>query len=313
MDHTRETVVITPRSVSREGHPALAAITDAGYELLFPSPGRQPEEGELIAAMDRCVGYLAGVEPVTAAVLAAAPKLRVISRNGVGRDNVDIDAAREHGIQVELALGANARGVAELAFGHLLCAARGIPSADQSLKTEKWERTKGIELEGRTLAVIGYGAIGRIVAQLGQAFGMNVLVHDPFLQEGFIPPLGVELSAFHAALERADAISLHCPPEKDRYLIGPGEISRMKAGAILVNTARDGLVDPDAAAAALASGHLRSLTVDAFSKEPPESYDFVRTPGVIATPHIGGFTEESVDRAIGIAVDNLLRVLKDPV
>lgn len=311
MAQAGKTVVVTPRSVSRGGHPALKAITDAGYELLFPAPGRQPEEAELISAMDRCVGYLAGVEPVTAAVLAAADSLRVISRNGVGVDNVDMEVARKRGIRVEIAQGANARGVAELAFGHLLCAARGIPAADHALKAGKWDRTKGIELEGRTLAVIGYGAIGRIVGRLGQAFGMRVVVHDPFLPDDFSPPPGIEAVTFDSALERADAITLHCPPEKDRYLIGQKELLRLKAGAILVNTARDGLVDPEAAAAALASGQLRSLTLDAFSREPPESYEFVRVPGVIATPHIGGFTDESVDRAIGIAVDNLLHVLRD--
>lgn len=306
----REKVMVTPRSVSRDGHPSLQAIVDAGYRLVFPAPGQQPSEDELIATIGECVGYVAGVEPITAAVLGAADKLQVISRNGAGTDNIDLAVAQERNIIVERAIGANARGVAELVFGHLLSAARSIPRSDNVLKTGCWERIKGRELEGRTLAVIGYGAVGRIVAKLGHAFDMKVIVHDPFLPKDCSPSPYVEMVTFEIALKHADAITLHCPPEKDRYLIGPEELDQIKTGAILVNTARDGLVDLAAVASALDSGRLSSFTIDAFSKEPPENYEFLQKPQVIATPHIGGFTDASVDRAVGIAVDNLLRILR---
>lgn len=311
MGSTVETVVVTPRSVSRDGHPSLQAVSDAGYRIVFPAPGRQPSETELINAMDGCVGYLAGVEPVSAAVLGAAQKLRVISRNGVGVDNIDMDAAGKRRIIVERALGTNARGVAELAFGHMLCAARGIPAADRSLKEESWERTRGIELEGRTLAVIGYGAIGRIVANLAAGFGMRVLVYDPYLPEDTTIEQGSRSVDFDEVLKNADVISLHCPPAPEKYVLGAHEIARMKRGAIIVNTAREGLMDPDAVSAAVTTGQVRAVTIDAFAKEPPDNYSFLKSPGVIATPHIGGYTDESVDRSIRVAVDNLLRVLSE--
>ncbi len=305
-----QTVVVTPRSVSRDGHPALQAIEQAGYRLVFPSPGKQPSEEELIKAMPGCVGYLAGVEPVTRRVLEAADSLRVISRNGVGLDNLDLEAAEERGIAVEPAFGANLRSVAELAIGHMLCAARSIAAADSTLKKGGWERTKGIELNGRTLGIVGFGSIGRIVAELGGCFGMRVLVHDPYLAADAELDERVARVELATLIAEADVLSLHCPPLQGAYLIGEAEIARMKPGAIIVNTARDGLVDSAAAASALRSGHLRAVTVDAFAQEPPADFSFVQTAGVIATPHVGGFTAESVDRAIELAVENLLRVLQ---
>lgn len=277
------------------------------------SSGRQPNEDELIAAMDDCVGYLAGVEPITAHVLATASSLKVISRNGVGVDNIDTEAVEKHGIAVERAVGANARGVAELAIGHMIVAARGISAADRALKVGEWSRTKGIELSGRILGLVGFGSIGRIVASLALGLGMRVWAYDPFLPADGIDDDRISRVELERIIEESDVISLHCPPDPTRYVIGMDEIAAMKKGAIIINTARDGLVDPNAAIDALKRGHLRAVTVDAFAQEPPADYSFVKTAGVIDTPHIGGFTMESVDRAIEIAVAGILRVLEGTV
>ncbi len=154
-------ILITPRSLTRNGHGALDKLEDAGYELVFSTPGAFPSEDELIEKLPGCVGYLAGVEQISAKVLDSATDLKVISRNGTGVDSVDVDAARRNHIEVLRAAGANARGVAELTFGHILAAVRSIPFSDAAMKAQRWERRKGIELAGRTLGLIGCGMIGQ--------------------------------------------------------------------------------------------------------------------------------------------------------
>ncbi|HHN47277.1 MAG TPA: oxidoreductase, partial [Planctomycetes bacterium] len=136
-------ILVTPRSVTKSGHPSLERLKKAGFEVIFCTPGVQPSEEELLKLLPGCAGMLAGVEPISARVLAAARGLKAISRNGTGVDNVDIPAAEKLGIRVLRAEGANARGVAELALGHILAAVRSIPASDAALKAEKWERFKG--------------------------------------------------------------------------------------------------------------------------------------------------------------------------
>ncbi len=302
-------VIVTPRSASRDGHPSLDLIRSAGFDVTFPSPGAQPTEDQLVEAMNGCVGYLAGVEPITRRVIEAGADLKVISRNGVGVDNVDVQAAEESGVAVVRAIGSNARGVAELAIGHMLAAARGIASADQALKRHEWKRTKGIELSGRKLGLVGCGSIGQIVATLALGIGMKVVAYDPYPPRGFAPGADFTMVDFDTVIRESEVISLHCPPAPDRFVIGRDEIATMKAGVILVNTARDGLMDPAAITEALSSGQIRAATVDAFATEPPADYSFVANERVVGTPHIGGFTVESVDRAMMDAVKNLLAEL----
>lgn len=304
-----ERIIVTPRSLSLGGHPLLERITAAGFELVFPSPGRQPSEAELAAALPDAVGYLAGVEWVSAGLLSVAVRLKVISRNGTGVDNVDLDAARRAGITVCRAEGANARGVAELAFGHVLAAARSIPRADAALKAGRWAREKGLELEGKTLGVIGCGRIGRLMARFGLAFDMRVLGFDVHLDPSLAPP-GLREAPLAELLRESDVLTLHCPPPASgEPLLDRAAIATLRPGAIVVNTARQGLVDETAMAAALCDGHVRAYTIDAFDAEPPTDWSLVSSLQVIATPHVGGFTDESVDRATSMAVDNLLEAL----
>ncbi len=303
-------VIVTPRSLSKGGHPLLERITSAGYELVFPSPGAQPTEAQLLAVIGDAVGYLAGVERVSAAVLARAARLKVISRNGTGVDNVDLAAAEARGIAVRRAEGANARGVAELAFGHILSAARGIAAADAELKAGRWTREKGFELEGRTLGLVGCGRIGKQVARFALAFDMRVLAHDPVPDPTFAPSRAFAWAPLAEVLREAHVISLHCPPPGGRPLLDAAALATLRKGAVVVNTARQGLVDEAAMAAALRERHVAAYTIDAFDQEPPADLAFLRTRGVLATPHVGGFTDESVDRATAVAVDNLLATLR---
>jgi phosphoglycerate dehydrogenase-like enzyme len=305
-------VIVTPRSLSKGGHPLLDRITSAGHELVFPSPGNQPTEAQLEAVIGDAVGYIAGVEKIGAGLIAKGGKLVAISRNGTGVDNVDLAAAKGHGILVLRAEGANARGVAELAFGQILAAARGICAADAQLKAGKWTREKGLELEGKTLAIIGCGKIGKLVARFALAFDMKVLAFDLFPDSSFSPSPDFKWASLAEALAEADVVSLHCPPPADgQPLLDRAAIEGLRKGVIVVNTAREALVDAAAIMTALESGRVRAYTVDAFDVEPPDDWSIAGNPRVIATPHIGGFTDESIDRATEVAVDKLLSALKE--
>lgn len=304
-------VIVTPRSLSKGSHSLLDRLTAAGYELVFPSPGAQPTEEQLRAVIGDAVGYLAGVERVSAVLLERAGRLKVISRNGTGVDNIDLAAAQAHGIVIRRAEAANARSVAELAFGHVLAAARGIAFSDAELKAGRWTRVKGIELEGRTLGLVGCGRIGKLVARFGLAFDMRVLAHDPFPNPAFAPSPAFAYAPLPEVLRASHVLSLHAPPPADRRpILDAAAIATLLRGAIVVNTAREVLVDETAMAAALRDGRVAAYTLDAFDREPPEDLALVRIPGVLATPHLGGFTDESVERATAAAVENLLDSLR---
>jgi len=158
-------VLVTPRSLTQGNHPALNALREAGYDVICASPGRQPTEEELVRLLSGCVGYLAGVEKVTGQVLESAHDLKVISRNGTGVDNIDLEAAERLGIRVCRAVGANSRGVAELTIALILALVRAIPFSDAWIRKGGWERRRGIELAGRTLGLIGCGNVGKLVAE----------------------------------------------------------------------------------------------------------------------------------------------------
>lgn len=300
-------VLVTPRSVTRAGHPAsLGKLEAKGLEVVFCTPGVQPSEDELCRLVPDCEGYLAGVEPVTARVLAAAKKLKAISRNGTGVDSIDLAAAESRGIKVLRAEGANARGVAELAFSMILALSRNLTANDRSMKAGGWSRTAGSELDGKILGLFGFGRIGRLVARFARAFDMRVLVSDPYAQGSE----DVEFVEPEEIIRQSDIISLHCPPSAGcGPILDAAAIGRLKPGAILINTARSGLIDAEALLKALDDGQVGGLGLDVFASEPPEDRRLAEHPKVIATPHVGGFTPESIDRAMTIAVDNLLEAL----
>ncbi|KQS72141.1 NAD(P)-dependent oxidoreductase [Modestobacter sp. Leaf380] len=309
---SRGRVLVTPRSMTAAGVatlPALRPLTEAGYELVSGPPGRQPTAADLHEVADGVVGWVAGVERIDDEVLAAFPDLRAISRNGAGADAIDAAAAERRGVQVATARGANARGVAELAFAHVLAGLRGLPLADRVLREGGWARTPGRELPDLTVGVVGFGAIGRTLAGFAAAFGARVLVSDPFARvpEGPGAPRQVALDELFAG---SDVISLHAPPPADgTALVGVAQLATVPTGAVLVNTARSSLVDDAAVLAALESGRLSAYAVDAFESEPPALTPLLRHERTILSPHLGGYTDASVRRATEQSVVNLLVML----
>lgn len=306
-------ILITPRSLTSDPPPELDPLRQAGHELVFCTPGRTPDEAELLALIPEVEGWLAGVEPVSPAVINAAARLRVISRNGSGIDNLPLARTEARGIRVERALAANATGVAELAVGLALSACRNLPEVSHGVRAGGWPRLKGREIEGATVGIVGLGAIGRKVAGVMAELGANVLGADPFR-----PDLGrlagrVIWAELPELLARADIVSLHCPmPADGSPVIGATALEGMRPGAILVNTARAGLVEEEALLAALDTGRLAAYATDVFPTEPPAPGGLAAHPRVIATSHIGGLTDASVRRATEIAVANLLTHLPGP-
>jgi D-3-phosphoglycerate dehydrogenase len=251
------------------------------------------------------------VEPVSPRVLEAAPGLRAISRNGTGTDNLPLETVQRLGIQMLRADGANARGVAELAVGLILASLRHVPEQSTALKSGSWHRKPGIEIENRTLGLIGCGAVGRLVARFALALDARVRVFDPYADLAFMPPGDFAWASFDQVLAEAEMLSLHCPmPPDGRAVLDEAAIDRLQLGCHVINTARAALVDEAAMLAALERDQVRVYATDVFAAEPPTLSPLLMHPRVIATPHIGALTAESVRRATLAAVENLRRALR---
>jgi D-3-phosphoglycerate dehydrogenase len=241
-----------------------------------------------------------GRTKVTASVLEAGSRLKVIGRAGVGVDNIDLEAAKKNGITVVNAPMSTTLAVAELTFALLLALAREIPRGDAGIKQGKWlkKELEGIELNGKTLGIIGFGRIGVEVGKRASAFGMNVIAYDPLISEDDIKQRGAEPVSIQDLYAWSDFISLHLPLNvQTRDMIGPLAFSEMKDGVRLVSAARGGIIDEAALVAALNSGKVAGAALDVFEQEPPGLTEAVSHPRVIATPHIGAQTVEAQSRA----------------
>jgi D-3-phosphoglycerate dehydrogenase len=237
---------------------------------------------------------------VTGELLGGASKLRVVARAGIGTDNIDVEEATRRGVAVLTAPGANSTSAAEHTFALMLALARRVPWAAASLAEGRWDRKQfeGTELRGKTLGILGLGRIGSMVAKMAQGFGMTVIALDPYVVASHALSLGVELLPLDEVLARADVVTLHLAlTDETRHLINAERLAKLKQGAILVNTARGGLIDDAALAQALVSGHLGGAALDVFDPEPlPADSVLRKAPNVILTPHLGASTAEAQAR-----------------
>jgi D-3-phosphoglycerate dehydrogenase len=250
---------------------------------------------------------------VTAAVIEASPRLKVIGRAGVGVDNIDLEAAKKHHIAVVNAPTSTTVAVAELAFGLLLSLAREIPRADTALKQGQWlkKELEGVELNGKTLGIIGFGRIGVEVGKRAAVFGMNVITYDPNVSEHELEHGNAEPVSIQDLFAWSDFISLHLPLNvQTRDLMGRQAFSQMKDGVRIVSTARGGIIDEAALLEALNSGKVAGVALDVFEKEPPGSTELVSHRRVIGTPHIGAQTAEAQSRASEDIASEVLAALQ---
>lgn len=272
-------------------------------------PGLKPEELMTIIADYDAVIVRSGTR-LTKPLIEAAAKLRVIGRAGVGVDNVDLEAATKRGIIVMNTPEGNTMSTAEHTFSMLMSLARKIPQAHQSLKGGNWKRNDflGTELNGKTLGVVGFGRIGREVAKRALAFGMRVLVFDPFIAKDSIKDLPIKISGLNDLLPESDFITVHTPltPET-KYLLNDERLKLCKKGVRIINCARGGIVEEAALLRALESGQVAGAALDVFETEPPPAdYPLLKMPQVIVTPHLGAATQEAQEN---VAVDVARQVI----
>jgi D-3-phosphoglycerate dehydrogenase / 2-oxoglutarate reductase len=237
---------------------------------------------------------------VDAEVLGAADHLTVVARAGVGLDNVEVPAATARGVLVVNAPTSNIVSAAEHAVALLLSVARRIPAACQSLRAGEWKRSAytGVELNGKTVGVVGLGKIGQLVSQRLAAFGTELIAYDPYVNPARAAQLGIEVVSLDELLERADAITIHLPKTPEtKGLIGKEQLARVKPGVIIVNDARGGLIDEDALAEAVRDGRVGGAGIDVFATEPTTASPLFDLPNVVVTPHLGASTTEAQDRA----------------
>lgn len=273
-----------------------------------------PEE-ELIAKLPPYDGMIIRSQTkVNARVIAAATNLKVIGRAGVGVDNVDLDAATNKGVIVLNAPDGNTISTAEHTIAMIMALARNIPQAHSTLKAGRWDRKSftGVEINGKTLGIVGMGRIGTEVARRMRAMGMNILACDPFLTEDKAAKLGVRLVTLEELLANADFITFHTPLTKEtKGLLNAETLKQTKPGVRIVNCARGGIIDEEALAEAIEAGHVAGAALDVFSEEPPTNQRLINLPQVIVTPHLGASTAEAqVNVAIDVARE-MAKVLKN--
>jgi D-3-phosphoglycerate dehydrogenase len=300
--------VVVAEPVAESGLARLAAL---GHEVVDVS-GAPPEKLRQ-ALSDADALLVRSATRVDADLLAAAPRLQVVARAGVGVDNVDVPAATARGVLVLNAPTANVVSAVEHTFALLLALLRKIPAAAASMASGRWEKSKflGSELAGKTLGIVGLGQVGSRVAARARAFEARLLGHDPFLPAERAREMGVPLVGLRELLEASDIVTLHATAaEKGRPLLGRAELTAMKEGAILVNVARGSLVDQSALLEVLTSGRLAGAALDVFDPEPPAPDDPLRKlPNVVASPHLGASTVEAQERVAVETVEALHEAL----
>lgn len=305
-------ILVTPASYGQHDVGLKRELEAVVGRVTYNETGRQLSSTQMAALLPGVDGCIAGLDTIDAAALAAADSLRVVARYGVGTDNVDLAAARARGIVVTNTPGANAGAVAELAVTFMLLLARPVLGAAAATRAGDWPRTSGLSLAGKTVGLIGFGAIGRKVARLLSGFDCRVMVVDPSCDTDRVAALGATLVPLDELLAASDFVSLHAPvtPET-RGMVDAAFLSRMKPGASLVNTARGELVDEAALVAALASGRLRGAALDVFAVEPPAAGNpLPALPNVIATPHMGAHTDSATTAMGRMALADCLAVLR---
>ena len=306
-------LLVTPTSYGKNDARLKTELEAQVGEVIYNPTGKPLLSAEVERLLPGIDGYIAGLDGIDANALRAADRLKVISRYGVGVDNVDLAVARKKGIVVTNTPGANSVSVAELALGLILALARQIPEAVEAVHQGRWPRYTGISLEGKTIGILGLGAIGKQLTRRLSGFDCRILAFDPFADVGFAKDNQVELTTMEMVIDRSDFISLHLPllPET-RNLVNEAFLSRMKKGSYLVNTSRGEVVDEAALYQALQSGHLKGAGLDAFTTEPPDPKNPLLTlPQVIATPHLGAQTDGATSNMGWFAMRDCLAVLKN--
>jgi D-3-phosphoglycerate dehydrogenase / 2-oxoglutarate reductase len=308
-------ILVTPTSFAKYNKDYIYILENAVKKVIYNTIGRPLQENELLPLVAGIDGFIAGLDDITSRVIKAAGNLKVISRYGTGVDRVDLKAASKSGIFVTNTPGANSVSVAELAIGLAISAARNIPEGNAKTKNGSWPRFSGTSLSGKTFGIIGLGSVGKEVAKRLLSFNVKILAYDINFDAVFASKYNVLYSDTDSIFKSSDFISLHIPVFKDTLnIINKNSLSKMKHGAILINTARGELVDEDALYESLKSGHLRAAALDAFKEEPPNPKNkLLNLPQVTAVPHMGAATDDASNEMTRISIEECFAVLKGEI
>ncbi len=304
-------VLITPRSFETVKDKCLILLEKENFEVVMNPYGRVLTEEELAGLIGEMDGIIVGIDPVTSEVLEKAKRLKVISKYGVGVDNIDLEKAKEKGILVTNTPGANSNAVAELTLGLIFAVLRKINLSDRKTREGSWERFIGYELSGKTLGVIGTGNIGRRLIKLLKGFDLKILCYDKYPDLKWESEEGVVYVSLEELLKNSDVISIHMPLTKETYhFISEKELSLVKSEAVIINTSRGGIIDEMALYNAIKEGKLLGAGLDVFEKEPPIDSPLLNLDNVVITSHIGAHTQEATENMAKMAVENLISALK---
>lgn len=305
-------ILVTPTSYGRNDPSLKTELEKAAGKVTYNTTGKPLSSAGLVDLLPGVDGYIAGLDVINAAALAAAEQLQVVSRYGVGVSNVDLDAARKKGIIVTNTPGANAKSVAELTMGLILNLVRPLIDAAAQTRQGAWPRTKGQSLVDKTIGLIGLGAIGKEVARRLAGFDCRILAYDVQIDAEFAAEHNIEIVSQESLLQQADIVSLHLPVlPQTRGMVNDDFLRQMKSNAYLINSSRGELVDEEALYTALITGRLAGAALDAFSQEPPGAENpLLQLPQVIPTPHMGAHTDGATNAMGSMALADCLAVLR---
>ncbi|WP_196604064.1 phosphoglycerate dehydrogenase [Pectinatus haikarae] len=303
-------IVIGSRARSRSNE-ALALLKNEGYKLELNPFDRTLTEEELIDRIKGASAMVAGSDKVTRKVIeAGSPALKIIAKQGVGYNTIDIEAAREFGIAVTVTPGANSSSVADLTLGLMLCAARNIAGMDSAVRQGGWNRYTGCELGKKTLGIVGMGHIGGEVAKRAAAFDMKILAYDLYPNQEYIKKFGIAYVPLETIFREADFISLHAPALPATVnMINETSLAAMKNTAVLINAARGELIDEDALYLALKNKQIAFAALDVYKNEPLKNSKLTQLKNIIFTAHAGAYTKEAITNAGVMASEEIIRVL----
>jgi D-3-phosphoglycerate dehydrogenase len=304
-------VLISTASFAEHDRAPLDLLKSSGFEIILNPYKRKLKPEEVMELARDCEGIIAGVEQLTEEVFKKLPKLRAVSRCGVGTDNVDLEAARKRGIRINSTPNAPTQSVAELTVALILNLLRQVSLLDRRVHGGTWSREMGRLLSGKTIGIVGLGRIGKRVAELLRPFGVKILASEPKPDKKWAEENKISLTSLEELLRESDVVTLHIPySEKNLNLINAEKIKIMKRGAILINTSRGGLVDEGALYQALLSGHLSGAALDVMEVEPYQG-PLKDLDSVILTPHIGSYALEARVQMEMEAAKNLISMLKE--
>lgn len=299
-------VLVTSNSFGKYSKEPIEKLQNAGFEVVLNPYHRMMNEDEFIEQLQGADAVILSTEKLNKTVIDASPTLKMVSRYGVGLDNIDLEYCKEKGIPVTVTKGGNSNAVAEFAVTLMLAASKGIGSSSYYAKNGIWKKFNGLDLEGKTVGVVGLGAIGKTVVKRLQGFDVKVLAYDVYYDEEFVKEYNIQKATVDEIVRQSDVITLHAPATDDKPLIGENEFEKMKKGVVLINTARAQLIDYDQLLKHLDDGTVFAAGLDVHKNEPEYDERFEGYDNVILTPHNAAITKEATDKTSMMAVNHVL-------